>query len=443
MKIMKRLLLAALIIMALGLALPAAAQDGQAIEYGALVAGELDSANTSRFYSFTASAGDQLVIAMASEEFDTRIYVTDSSGDTLTEDDDGGYGVNSLIVDFVAPANGTYTIEASSFGGGSTGPFTVYVELVSKLPGLPLEEPLMGNANDLIGVYGISLQAEDVLLVELEVDDSFDPGLAIRPVSSESFDFGTESPYSGEDLARLGPYVPEGPGLYVIVAVGAGNYTLTRRNADVVTIPVGGSATATFSGQTSLFFSFDAEAGQVLGITVDSGNRLDTAMRVIGPFNYEVDYSDDGDSGVDPALPQFVVPDSGRYLIILEEAFFEDDLQGDVTVTIGEASLQSLDGGPLTLEFDGTNYMQLVAFEGVAERPVRLIFDMRARDPFVSPSITLEQDGEVVASAYSVAGVERLILEFTLENSGVVQIRIEAYSRVQIEVALERIPEPE
>jgi hypothetical protein len=110
-----------------------------ALSRGAGVAGvlsadapELEDGRAADTYTFVARSGEQLTITMESDSFDTYLILGRMEGGTFVEldrNDDGEHeedGLNSRIV-FTVPSAGTYTLQATSFGGGREGPYTVRV----------------------------------------------------------------------------------------------------------------------------------------------------------------------------------------------------------------------------------------------------------------------------------------------------------------------------
>ncbi len=80
------------------------------------------------YYTFNATAGQQIAISMNSS-FDTYLSLRSSNGQILIEDNNGGGGTNSRIPTtsgfFTIPANGTYTILATSNPNNSTGTYSI------------------------------------------------------------------------------------------------------------------------------------------------------------------------------------------------------------------------------------------------------------------------------------------------------------------------------
>ena len=86
------------------------------------------SGELARFYSFTLESAAAIEIDLVSTEFDAWLALregADAAGRALVQDDDGGQGTNSRIATELSA--GTYTVEATSYGPGETGAFTLSV----------------------------------------------------------------------------------------------------------------------------------------------------------------------------------------------------------------------------------------------------------------------------------------------------------------------------
>lgn len=74
-------------------------------------------------YNFSANQGQQIAISQTSAAFNSFVYLSDSAGNVLASDDNGGGGVNSRIPAgsgfFTIPATGTYYITAASLTLGT------------------------------------------------------------------------------------------------------------------------------------------------------------------------------------------------------------------------------------------------------------------------------------------------------------------------------------
>ena len=99
---------------------------------GSLATSDCVFTGTTRYvdlYTFSGTAGQQISISMNSAAFDTYLYLANSSNQTVGEDDDGGGGTNSRIPAnsgfLTLPTTGTYTIQATSFGSGGLGAYSL------------------------------------------------------------------------------------------------------------------------------------------------------------------------------------------------------------------------------------------------------------------------------------------------------------------------------
>lgn len=83
-----------------------------------------------RDYVVQLQAGDQITIDLASDDFDTMVYLIASDGTTVGENDDGPDGTtNSLLFTRIVRA-GTYFIRVRSFGEVGAGRYNLKATLL-------------------------------------------------------------------------------------------------------------------------------------------------------------------------------------------------------------------------------------------------------------------------------------------------------------------------
>jgi len=106
------------------------------ISIGQTVNGQLNTAdcllNTGRYvdrYSFSGTAGQRVAISLNSTGFDAYLFLLNSNGAVIAQDDDGNGGLNARIPAgsgfFTLPATGSYTILVSSYWASSFGNYTL------------------------------------------------------------------------------------------------------------------------------------------------------------------------------------------------------------------------------------------------------------------------------------------------------------------------------
>lgn len=80
----------------------------------------------SKTYTYRMVENKRYQIDMISTAFDSYLRLENPAGDNVQQDDDGGGFPNARMF-YIAPKGGDYTIVCTSFGGGSTGKFTLIV----------------------------------------------------------------------------------------------------------------------------------------------------------------------------------------------------------------------------------------------------------------------------------------------------------------------------
>ena len=80
-----------------------------------------------RDYTVSLTAGNQVVIELKSERFDTFVSLLAADGTTVDENDDGPDGTTNSWLDVRIPKSGTYTVRVRASGDKAVGPFTLFV----------------------------------------------------------------------------------------------------------------------------------------------------------------------------------------------------------------------------------------------------------------------------------------------------------------------------
>ena len=208
---------------------------------GAWAAGcdsEVSGRGHSLYYSFNLAEESEVTIALESSDADTYLYLRAGdarSGDFLYENDDDGGTTKSTIEETLAA--GTYTIEATTYGTGETGSFTLRVSggIGGDAPGTPSTDPcgqtLTGDGN-VSGIwvagcdsevaergharyYSFTLAEESEVTITLESSDA-DTYLYLRAGDARSGEFLYENDDDGgttkstiEETLAAGTYTIE------------------------------------------------------------------------------------------------------------------------------------------------------------------------------------------------------------------------------------------
>ena len=102
---------------------PSGGASGTTITFGGSRSGNLQAGGRD-VWNFTASAGQRVTIGMTAS-FDGVLELRGPDGSVLTENDDGGEGLNPLISGFALPSTGQYGIVVRSYNTSSSGAYTL------------------------------------------------------------------------------------------------------------------------------------------------------------------------------------------------------------------------------------------------------------------------------------------------------------------------------
>jgi hypothetical protein len=348
---------------------------------GTLASGDCVLSDNTLFdgYTFSGTAGQQVIINMTSTQFDTYLYLlkpgeTTISG-TTTQDDDGGAGgingqnTNSRISITLA-ATGTYTIIANAFDAPPSGTGSYALSIASGSTCTPTTTPIAANttANGALAnsdctlddgsfydVYTFSGTAGQQVAISMSA--SFDTFLfLVGPDGDEiarddNGAGGTNSriPAGTTDLARL----PQ-TGTYRIIAnsfnaATTGNYSVTLttgtgNNCTATAINFGATANGALQiGDCRLpadssfidVYTFAGTANQTISIAMNS-TQFDAYLFLLSPSGSVLTQDDNGGGGTNARIPAtsgtFTLPSSGTYTIYANSA--TAGLTGNYSLTL-------------------------------------------------------------------------------------------------------------
>ena len=119
--------------------------EGRALQMGSSQSSRLDALSHSvqdgrpaEAWRLTGRAGDRVSIVMASEDFDTYLYLTGPGLDGVLTDDDGAGDLDAKI-DVTLPTSGPFTVVAAALSSGSSGAYTIRVEAPFDMSTLPTD----------------------------------------------------------------------------------------------------------------------------------------------------------------------------------------------------------------------------------------------------------------------------------------------------------------
>lgn len=391
-------------------------------------------------YRLFAQEGDQIVITLTSEEFDTYLLLYDDNGVELTRDDDSAGNLDSRIGPFEIPADGMYTIQVNSFSnvnsnGISSGAYTLSVNVVEPQP-IEYTQSVDDSLTpaESLAIYSFEGESGDIVTVSLVTGSS-----AYARLTGANGQINTQT-YGGNQ--PLGPITLPQDGTYFITVATydpgiAQDYTLTLDRIEPVEVAYGDVIETNFDDEPAHYYSFEAEEGDSLNMSVTSDGAVDTTLRLIGPDGYDYYYDDDSGAGFDPEILNYAVTQSGSYVLVVSPYIAGDN--GDISVLIDDLGTPSINDEVQIIRLSDKQRIAGAVFDAEAGETIRL--SIRSVMPSSGePRVTVQQGDEVLASN-SLGQVSRLLLEFTVEDAGEVTVTVEDvnYSNAIIELSIERV----
>jgi len=381
------------------LALTAVNVQVRPITVGATVSGNLTAASGrasgctgcyADVYQFSVTSSQTLRILLTSSAFDSFLRVLDSNNQEVTTDDDNGGGSNSLISRTFAP--GSYKIEATTYGTGETGAYTLALTGVNitvspiTVGATPttVNSSLSANSGSSVGCpscfanfYEFTLSSAQTVEINL-TSTAYDAYLRVLDTSgvivAEDDDGGGGTNSRISRTFAAGTYRIESSS-YDFAATGAFTLTVRTPTVSVSTISVGATVNGNLSVNSSRssgcagcyadLYQFTVAAAQQLVISMNS-TVFDAYLRVLDAGGNALATDDDGGGGTNPRISRNFA--AGTYRI--DATSYDSGKSGAYTLSVVAASstvvapvLTSLSpssaqagGAAFTLLVNGSNF---------------------------------------------------------------------------------------
>jgi hypothetical protein len=422
------------------------------ISYGGNISSTIPQSFAQQRYSFSATAGDVVVITMTSTDFDGYLFLYDAGGVVLTQDDDGAGDRNPRIT-YTIPATGEYIIGADSFGNvvginPGFGVFTISLELDGTSTVVPVEtitvtlevpddgvldlgETVTGNfssdAQEV--VYTFTGSVGQIVTLSLASEDT-DTYLILR--DSEGTIIAENDDSAGSLNSQIGPFQLTEDTAYEIVATSysyfygsemvTGRFTLSATEAVPTAIeyatPAEGQLNA--EGDTTATFAFEGEAGDV--VTLDlSTLSYSLYAQLIGP-NGTINQTTAGGNAL---LGPIILSDSGLYVVIISSYDLYEPSDYSFVVNTIEPLPIAYDE-PATNTFSADESVYVYTFEGAIGDGLDVTVNSEGA---VDTRVTLTSpSGTVIASDDdSGAGFDPELLGIILTEEGTYSLLVQPY----------------
>ena len=456
----------------------------QSLPPGGRVSGELrqgDATLAGGEYvdSFTLEgrAGQRVVVQMTSTALDPYLLIR-GPANFRQENDDESQGVASALLDVTLPADGRYTISATTYKAGESGAYLVTVGGANASP-TATAAPSAIRAGDTVrgtlargdealqtGEYADTWRLQgrrsETFTIRL-ASSAFDPyllvrgagGLSVENDDDETVRGGRDSrlvitlPADGEVRISATTYkVGEGGAYSLSVQSGSGGAPVTA-NAPATTsnasIALGGAATGRLqtgdgqlrSGEFIDSYAFTGRRGQVIDVRLTS-MEFDPYLLITGPNDFKEENDDDVEEGAKNARVIVTLPADGAYTI--GATSFQSGEAGAYRLAVAQAAtvnattaaaiaLGQTVGGALASgdQTVGSGaFVDRYRFRGAPGQRVAIDMRSAALDSFltlVSPSGSREQNDDAVQ------GSNDSRIETELAEAGDYIVMVSSYGR--------------
>ncbi|MDX2163605.1 MAG: DVUA0089 family protein [bacterium] len=401
--------------------------DGGSIDLGDSVEGELTLDEPAFAYTLVIEAETFVELRLTSDDFDCYLTLLDEDGDEIAFDDDGAGNLDSSISTSLDA--GTYTVVAQSYSyrnGQPTalGDFTLSAQ-ERRVNAIEYGESVNGelSGSQLSVTYNFAGEAGDVIIAE-HFSDDYDSYLTLELNGSE-LAFNDDG--AGNLDSRIGPFTLPQDGTYTLVVTSlsrsdTGSFEVQLQRVELSEISFGEPVTVELiDAAQPLFFTFAANAGDVISVTVESD--ADTNLAINDPGNFQVFSDEDSGSGTNPEASAVALNSSGIHTLVIRSSNGET---GEVTITVERATLPTLDDGPVTVSFNSNTVTRTLVFNAEDNTTYRLTMEL-TQGVEGSPALDITQEGMSVTYT-SANQVRFLSIEFTTDVDGEVVVRLSDYS---------------
>lgn len=293
----------------------------ETIEYGETVQGTLTSDAPAQMFSFTAAAGDSVIIRLSSDDFDSYLHLTDPNGTEIAYNDDGAGNLNSMIGPLTLTEGGVYTINASSLSGNATGDFTLSLQTANLQP-VTVGEAQTGELTAANGTAFFTFDAVAGDTISVSVSSDIDTNVTVNDPYNYQVAFDEDGGKGNNP--EVSDLVLTSEGTYTIVVASpfneTGSFELLVERAELPSLNDGPVTLSFNSSTTTRVIQYTAEAGESLRLTIASTDGSNLSPNV--------DASQGGSQ---------VLYASASYVTELS-AVFEAASDGPITLTISDYS---------------------------------------------------------------------------------------------------------
>lgn len=215
----------------------------------------------------------------------------------------------------------------------------------------------------------------------------------------------------------------------------AGRLRFVLDNVEYVPLKYGETVEPEFTPATiGYFYQFAGLTNEMIQITVESADPLDTVANLVDPSGMPFAQNDDSGPGSNPEITAQQLYANGMYTLVLRP--YTLGSSGKARLTLKRSEGLSLDDGPQDLSLTDKRAWATVNFSGVAGERVRLTIT-GATDLGSGPNLSIGQNGLMFVSG-SFSGGDAMSFEYVVPADGTVLVQLSGNSG-SFHLSLERL----
>ncbi|MEL6307142.1 MAG: PPC domain-containing protein [Chloroflexota bacterium] len=396
--------------MLVGMSFAVFAQNNTELTYGEPVTGQIDNQTYEQIYTFEGNAGDTIIITMtatddAPERLDSYLVLRDQDGIDLSFDDDSAMNLNSRIGPFTLPEDGTYTIVATRFqqaNGGSTGGYMLEIT-EANFDALVADSTQSGTLSAQNPLAYYTFTSEEDAIYELTtvfasgngsigVEVRSPSGQYITSTGADDFsrsNFALVNATAGEQMTvMVTHYVNEMAGADPAAAEIGYEITFNRVNSEALTLDAQGNIGITGeldSDTQNAYFTFEANVGETINITLANDPQTAIAVDIYGPEGYNQFHGDtayQNNTNGTVLIPEMVVRTEGTYILAVNRTNLPPESRSldpvNFALDLTVASINTLEAGVMiedTLQPAMQFYQNTYTYDGQAGETITITLD--------------------------------------------------------------------
>jgi hypothetical protein len=229
----------------------------------------------------------------------------------------------------------------------------------------------------------------------------------------------------------LAGYILPATGTYLITARSyqpnsEGAYTLELNTVEMSPIAYNSQVEGEMA-DSSLYYTFDGKAGDVINARLNSGGAMDTLFNLRSPEGYIVQWDDDSGDLLDPEFRNVTLDHDGMYTLVIQPAVVGTN--GNFTLIFDAEEPESIAcAAPQAVVFSAKRQQAVFRFDVEADATYQLTFSLSDGVDLSSANMRILENGSEVSTLYGDAEASEFGTEFTAAADGEGRVIVSDYA---------------